>query len=277
MEPVISLQNVGYAYDDNKPALQNISLTIHSGERVVLLGSNGAGKSTLFLCCNGVLTPNSGSITLGGRVLSHSRADLQLLRRSVGLVFQDPDDQMIGTTVESEISFGPMNLHLTPQAVRENTQAALEAMNLLALRNRPPHYLSGGEKKRVSIADILAMQPSLVLLDEPTASLDRTHTALLHQTLEQLHGQGLALLVSTHDVEFAWSWADRAVVLSQGEIIADAPIAEVFSQERVLHAAGLTKPILFEAGQLLFPALPPQKLPRSMEQLKTMIKENTYV
>lgn len=272
MEPILSLCNVGYAYHDHEPVLHNVGLSLAHGERVVLLGNNGAGKSTLFLCCNGVLTPSCGTVALGGRVISRSTADIQLLRRNVGLVFQEPDDQMIAPTVESEVSFGPMNLRLPPETVQKNTAKALADMKLTEYRTRAPHSLSGGEKKRVSIADILAMEPQVVLLDEPTASLDMAHTALLERILAELHTRGLALLVSTHDVEFAWRWAERAIVLSHGQVIADAPVAQVFADGEVLQKAGLTKPILFETARTLFPQMPIEMLPRSVAQLKEMLE-----
>lgn len=268
---MLRLQNICYSYDDETPALSEVSLTVCEGERVALLGNNGAGKSTLFLCCNGVLAPQSGSVFLDGREVEKKAADLRRLRQGVGLVFQDPDDQIIAPTVESEVSFGPMNLRLAPAELSKACERALESMNLTAYRARPPHYLSGGEKKRVSIADILAMSPRLMLLDEPTASLDGAHTALLEQTLERLHDEGLALVISTHDVDFAWRWADRAVVLSGGRVAADDDVAQVFASEKLLEDAGLVKPALFELGQTIFPKLPPEQLPRSVAQFKAMV------
>lgn len=250
-----------------------MSLSVLPGERVALLGGNGAGKSTLFLCASGVLAPTGGEIFLGGRKLGRGREDLRLLRRSVGMVFQDPDDQLLAPTVEGEVSFGPMNLRLPEGEISTRCSAALESMNLLEHRLRPPHYLSGGEKKRVSIADILAMAPQLILLDEPTASLDDAHTALLWETLERLHQSGLALMISTHDVAFAWQWAERAVVLCDGQIIADASTGRIFSQPAVLQRAGLKRPVLFELGQMLFPKTNVDNLPRDMPAFKKMWEE----
>ena len=273
-QPVLTLSNVSYAYRDQTPALAGVSLALFKGERVALLGANGAGKSTMFLLCNGVLTPDSGELLLDGKPVGKRDAGLRLLRQSVGLVFQNPDDQLIGATVRSEISFGPMNLDLPEDAVRTAVAESSAAMNLEAMLDKPPQYLSGGEKKRVSIADILAMRARVILFDEPTASLDPAHTALLEQTLEKLHQDGLCLLVSTHDVNFAWRWADRAVVLSKGHILRDGPICEVFADGALLREAGLHKPELFAAAELLFPGMPCAGYPRTIDAFQAMLQEN---
>ncbi len=265
---LLELQHISYCYGEEQAALRDVSVSIHTGEKIALLGNNGAGKSTFFLCCNGILKPQEGTIRLNGNVITRRKPDLNALRKQVGIVFQDPDNQMIASTVESEVSFGPMNLGLPKEQVSGLVDRALHSMNLEPLRNRPPHYLSGGEKKRVSIADILIMEPSLILLDEPTASLDCAHTVLLEETLESLHLQGLSILVSTHDVDFAWRFADRVLVLSKGEMIADAPAAEVFADSELLQRAGLHKPAIFELSETIGLA----QIPRTMEELKCQIK-----
>lgn len=272
--PILTLSDVSYSYRTQSHALSGVSLSLSAGERVALLGANGAGKSTMFLLCNGVLTPDHGDILLDGQRVGTRDADLRRLRQAVGLVFQNPEDQLIGATVRSEISFGPMNLNLPSSEVRAAVEASAAAMNLEAMLDKPPQYLSGGEKKRVSIADILAMRSRVILFDEPTASLDPAHTQLLEQTLEQLHDDGLCLLVSTHDVNFAWRWADRAVVLSGGRILKDAPVCEVFADEALLESAGLHKPELFAVCQLSFPGLPCQRYPRTIPDFQTMLQEN---
>lgn len=270
-DSILKLSQLGYRYAGGEQALSGVDLCLHPGERVVLLGSNGAGKSTLFLLCSGVLTPTDGQILLDNQAVSGKDKALRRLRRSVGLVFQDPDDQLLGATVESEISFGPMNLDLPVEAVQEAVDEAVTAMNLEALRERPPQYLSGGEKKRVSIADILAMHARILLLDEPTASLDPAHTSLLEQTLAQLHEQGLTLLVSTHDVNFAWRWAERAVVLADGKLLADGPVYDIFADAALLKRAGLQKPLLYRAAELLFPAMPCRDFPRTIQALEDQL------
>ena len=171
-------------------------------------------------------------------------------------MFQEPDTQIIAGTVGSEVSFGPMNLGLDRQEVELRITRSLARMNLEGYENRAPHYLSGGEKKRVSIADILAMEPDMILLDEPTASLDPENVALLERTLEELNEAGITLVVSTHDVDFAYGFARRAVVLSQGEIIRDGEIEEVFRDEEVLKKAGLKKPLLCQVAEVLEGCVP---------------------
>lgn len=215
---LLRLEHVCFRYEDKFPALKDVSITFQRGERIVVLGNNGAGKSTFFLCCNGILHPQSGEIFLKGQKMSGSKEDVRRLRQTVGLVFQEPDTQIIAGTVGSEVSFGPMNLGLDRQEVELRITRSLARMNLEGYENRAPHYLSGGEKKRVSIADILAMEPDMILLDEPTASLDPENVALLERTLEELNEAGITLVVSTHDVDFAYGFARRAVVLSQGRL-----------------------------------------------------------
>lgn len=263
--PILQLQNVSYTYQGDTPALYHADFSVDSGERVALLGSNGAGKSTLLLLCNGVLAPESGQVLLNGQPVVHKGQSLRQLRQTVGLVFQNPEEQLLGASVRSEISFGPMNLGLPQDRVARAVEDAAAAMNVTRYLDQPPQYLSGGEKKRVTIADILAMESQVILFDEPTASLDPGHTDLLEVTLAQLHEQGLALVVSTHDVSFAWRWATRAVVITGGQILRDGPIEEIFSDDALLSQAGLHKPELFAVSQLLFPQLPPAQYPRTLE------------
>lgn len=275
-EPILSLEGACYHYEGQAPALREATLSLQKGERVVLLGCNGAGKSTLFLLCNGVLTPDAGEIRLDGKPVGRKDKDLRALRQAVGLVFQDPDDQLLGATVESDISFGPLNLGLSAEDTLAAVEEAMEAMDLTQLRSRPPQYLSGGEKKRVSIADILAMRARILLLDEPTASLDPAHTARLEQTLLQLHEKGLTLVVSTHDAAFAWRWADRALVLAGGEILADGPVWQIFADDDLLCRAGLQKPELYRMAELLLPRLARAQYPRSVEQLQLLLQEKHH-
>lgn len=266
---LLRLEHICFRYEDKFPALKDVSITFQKGERIAVLGNNGAGKSTFFLCCNGILRPQSGDIFLKGQKMSSSKADIRRLRQTVGLVFQEPDTQIIAGTVGNEVSFGPMNLGLDRQEVELRITRSLAQMNLEGYENRAPHYLSGGEKKRVSIADILAMEPDMILLDEPTASLDPENVVLLEQTLKELNRAGITLVVSTHDVDFAYGFAERAVVLSRGEIIRDAGIEAVFRDDGVLRRAGLKKPLLCEVAEVLEAHCPEAgriRRPRRMEE-----------
>lgn len=248
---LLEVENLCYSYEDSPFTLKNITLTIQQGEKIAVLGNNGAGKSTFFLLCNGVLNPDGGTITYRGNAVTHKKKDLIRLREKVGIVFQDPNQQLIGSTVEGEISFGPMNLRLSKNEVSKRTGEALEVMELSGLRQRPPHYLSGGEKKRVSIADVLAMHPEIILFDEPTASLDPAGVDMLEKVLEGLEKQGKTLLISTHDIDFAWRFADRVLVFHEGALAADGIPEDIFADEALLKQAGIRRPYLYDTTLIL--------------------------
>ncbi|GHU60336.1 cobalt ABC transporter ATP-binding protein [Clostridia bacterium] len=274
MKELLRLEHIDFRYEEKYPALRDVSAGFCEGERIAVLGNNGAGKSTFFLCCNGVLRPDNGKIFLSGQEISRSKKDISKLRQAIGLVFQDPDSQIIAGTVETEVSFGPMNLRLERDEVERRVTQSLQQMNLGEYRSRATQYLSGGEKKRVSIADILAMHPDMILLDEPTASLDPENVVVLEQTLNDLSTAGITLVVSTHDVDFAYQFATRAIVFSRGEIISDGDIDEVFASEEVLSKAGLKKPLLYEAAESLekkFPGVKVNRKPRSIREFRDYV------
>ncbi|WP_133964951.1 energy-coupling factor ABC transporter ATP-binding protein [Eubacterium limosum] len=245
-ETIIEIKNLKYAYTGDKPALRGIDVTIGKGERIAVIGSNGAGKSTFFLNLNGVLTPDSGEIYFKGQKLTRDKKDLNTLRKSIGIVFQDADNQIIASTVMGEVSFGPMNLKLPREEVVRRVDEALEYMNITDFKDRPPHYLSGGEKKRITIADIIAMHSEVIVFDEPTAALDPLNAEMLEEVLEKLAAQEKTMLISTHDVDFAYRWAERALVFCDGQIIADAPPVEIFNDAEILRRANLKKPMMLE-------------------------------
>lgn len=248
-EYILQTQGLRYAYDGEKYALQHASLAVRAGERIAVLGSNGAGKSTFFLCLNGVLAPQGGTVSLHGRAVGAKERNL--LREHVGIVFQNADDQIIASTVQAEISFGPMNLRLPKEEVRRRVDRAVDYMALEAFRTRPPHYLSGGEKKRVSIADIIAMESEVILFDEPAASLDPAGTCMLEDVLRRLTEEGKTLLISTHDMDFAFRWADRAVVFCEGEVIADGTPLDVFRNNEIMQRARLRRPAMLDVFESL--------------------------
>jgi len=269
MNEILRLECVNYCYEDRYPAQKDVCVSIHEGERIAVLGGNGAGKSTFFLCCNGVLRPQSGKVFLRGREITYSKADVMLLRQAVGLVFQDSDSQIVAGTVESEISFGPMNLRLQHDEVVSRIEHALWQMSLEGYQDRAPQYLSGGEKKKVCIAAILAMKPVLLLLDEPTASLDPENVIKLEQTLNELSAAGISLVVSTHDVDFAYRFANRGIVFRGGEVIADDDIEKVFESDALLAQARLKKPLVYAAAELInkrFGKCKDGAMPKSIEE-----------
>lgn len=275
MDELLKIENISYQYMDKFWALDHVSASFRAGERVVILGGNGAGKSTFFLCCNGVLRPQNGTIFYKGQEISKSKKDIFKLRQGVGLVFQDPDSQIIAGSVESEVSFGPMNLHLCEEEVSRRVDQALEQMRITRYRDAAPQYLSGGEKKRVSIADILAMQPEVIFFDEPTASLDPENIDAFEKTLDELSAAGITMLISTHDVNFAYQIAERAIVFAHGKIIADAPIDEVFASDSIIEEASLKKPLLYMAAEMLeerYPQRPKRKKPKCFEELREYLE-----
>lgn len=264
MRELLAFEQVAYHYDSGgeREALFPLSVRLCEGEKIAVLGSNGAGKSTFFLLANGVLTPRSGTILLDGEPVGKKEKQRMQLRRRVGLVFQDPDVQLLAGTVEEEISFGPMNLGLPEAEVRRRVEMALESLGLAAYRRRGPQYLSGGEKRRVAIADVLAMEPEIMLLDEPASNLDPAGQALLEETLESLHQKGITLLVATHDVDFAWRWADRVLVFRDGRLERDAAPEAVFAEEDLLSRCGLEQPLLWKVAKAL--KIPVPKRPEEL-------------
>ena len=243
-EVILQVRDLQYAYSDEKMALRGVNLDNRQGERIAVMGSNGAGKSTFFLNINGVLQSEHGDIFYRGQKMT--KKTMNDLRKNVGIVFQDADSQIIASTVQSEVSFGPMNLKLSRNDVRDRVDEALSYMNLTDFRHRPPHYLSGGEKKRVSIADIIAMHPEIIIFDEPTAALDPVNADMLEEVLQKMAQEGKTIMISTHDVDFAYRWAERVVVFCDGKIIADdAPLA-VFSNETVIRQANLKRPMMLD-------------------------------
>lgn len=247
--PVLRAENLHFTYNGEKKALNGVNLDIYEGERIAVLGSNGAGKSTFFLNMNGVLKPEKGEIFY--REEKITKKNLNHLRKNVGIVFQDADNQIIASTVMAEVSFGPMNLKLPREEVVRRVDKALEYMNISDFKERPPHYLSGGEKKRVSIADIIAMESEIIIFDEPTAALDPQNAAMLEEVLDKMGREGRTLLISTHDVDFAYRWAQRVIVFCDGKIIADDTPLNVFRQDEILKKANLKHPMMFDIYDIL--------------------------
>lgn len=247
-QPVLQAKELYFSYDGRQSALAGASLDIYAGERIAVLGPNGAGKSTFFLCLNGVLTPQRGVITLDGAPLCGKG---RRLCARVGVVFQNADDQIVASTVAGEVSFGPMNLRLPKEEVVRRVDYALDYMALQPLRARPPHELSGGEKKRVTIADILAMESEIMLFDEPGVSLDPAGSAQLEAVLDRLSAEKRTLVISTHDMDFAFRWATRAVVFAGGRVIADGAPENVFRDRAAMARAQLRPPAMMEVFDLL--------------------------
>ncbi len=235
--PVIAVDGLSYRYPDGTAAIDDVSLHIHPGERVALLGPNGAGKTTLVLHMNGIHMPQQGSITVSGIPLSDATA--MEVRRRVGVVFQDPDDQLFMTTVRQDVEFGPRNLGLEGVELAESVDLALAAVAVSDLGDRPPNHLSFGQKRRVAIAGVVAMQPDIIVLDEPTANLDPASRAELTSVLSQL---AITQLIVTHDLLYALEVCDRAIILDRGAVVADGEIREILGNAALLAEHRLALP-----------------------------------
>ena len=272
--PILKVENLYYVYGNGKSALEDVSVEVYEGEKIAVMGSNGSGKSTFFLNMNGVFKPEHGKIIYRGAVVN--KKNLKELRKSIGIVFQDADNQIIASTVRAEVGFGPMNLKLPKEEVLERVEEALAYMNISDFKDRPPHYLSGGEKKRVTIADIIAMKPEIIIFDEPTAALDPINALMLEEVLAKLTSEGKTMLISTHDVDFAYRWAERVLVFSQGKIIADGPPLEIFQNRLILKQANLKQPTMLEIYESLVAKHLLEDIkayPKSTQEFKEMLQK----
>lgn len=270
------LTHLSYAYADGTHALTDITLQIPKGKKIALLGHNGAGKSTLFQHLNGILKPTAGSISFCGKELNYSRKALKELRQQVGIVFQDADNQLFSGTVKQDIAFGPLNLGWTTEKIEEKIAWAVAQTEVEALLDKPIHFLSVGQKKRVAMAGVLAMEPSVLLLDEPTAGLDNYYSAQVLQYLATLENGERTILLATHDISLAYEWADQIIVMEAGRIIYYGDPVAMFFQEDLLERAHLERPWVFEMAI----ALQNKKLfennikiPRSKEDLHRLIEQ----
>lgn len=268
---ILSAEGLSFAYPGAPPALSGVGFSIDRGECVALLGVNGAGKSTLFQLLNGSLKPAEGTVRLDGEAISHDRKGLARLRASVGLVMQDPDDQLFAATVAEDVSFGPSNMGLPEAEIRRRVAAALEAMGIADLAATPTHRMSFGQKKRAAIAGVIAMEPRVLLLDEPTAGLDPHGVSELMHALDALNRRGTAIVIATHDMDLAWSWAERAVVFSRGRIALEGPTETVFADGAALTRLGLRPAMVQEIAAALKGAGVIGNLTRSVHDLVGLI------
>jgi len=235
--PLIELDGVGYRYPDGTEALRDVDLVVREGRSLALLGPNGAGKSTLLLHLNGILRAAAGAVRVDGRRVDD--ASVRDVRRDVGLVFQDPDDQLFMTTLYEDVAFGPLNLGLSPEEADRRVHAALHNVGLADAASRPGHHLSFGQRKRAALATVLVMEPRVLVLDEPTANLDPRSR---RQMVELLRSLGTTALVATHDMDVAWELCDDAAVLDGGTIVARGSREEILTDEVLLAEHGLELP-----------------------------------
>ncbi len=266
---ILAARDIDYIYPGNVQALQGLSLDIEQGRKLAVLGPNGSGKTTLLLHLNGTLKPRRGEILLDGRPAAYDRRSLNSWRSRVGLVLQEPEDQLFSASVYQDISFGPLNQRLSTLEARERVREALAALQIEALADRATHMLSFGQKKRVAIAGILAMRPEVLILDEPTAGLDAQGVAQLLTVLEEQRRAGTTLVFATHDVDLAYRWADGVAVFCDGQVLAQGETVAVLSDRKLLQAARLGVPWLLEIAQALGAMEQP---PRSQQALLDLLR-----
>ena len=242
MSDVIRFDQVHYTYPGSEtPALDNLNLALPKGKRIAILGHNGSGKSTLFLHANGILRPTSGHVTFNDQPLSYRHKNLTALRQQVGVVFQQADDQLFSASVRQDISFGPLNLGLTEAESRARVNEAAAQCRLTHLLDRPTHALSGGEKARAALAGVLAMEPDVLLIDEPTASLDPPARQQIFAIFDALTKQDKTIILATHEIEIAHYWADYVVILEAGKALIAGPAETVMVNQSLLAEAGLDR------------------------------------
>ncbi|MEV7428410.1 ABC transporter ATP-binding protein [Nocardioides sp. NPDC092400] len=239
--PVLDVRGLAYAYPDGHQALFGVDLHVHRGERVALLGPNGAGKTTLVLHLNGILTAGAGTVEVSG--LPVARKNLQEVRRRVGIVFQDPDDQLFMGSVREDVAFGPANLGVRGADLDRRVMTALEQVGMAEHVDRPPHHLSFGQRRRVAVATVLAMQPEVLVLDEPSSNLDPASRRELADILRSLD---VTVLMVTHDLPYALELCPRAVVLSDGSVVADGSTYDVLTDDALMRAHRLELPFGFD-------------------------------
>jgi cobalt/nickel transport system ATP-binding protein len=239
--PVLDVRGLAFAYPDGHQALFGVDLHVHRGERVALLGPNGAGKTTLVLHLNGILTAGAGKVAVSG--LPVEKANLQEIRRRVGIVFQDPDDQLFLGSVRQDVAFGPANLGLRGAALEQRVMTALDQVGMADFADRPPHHLSFGQRRRVAVATVLAMEPEILVLDEPSSNLDPASRRELADILRSLD---VTLLMVTHDLPYALELCPRSVVLSDGVVVADGRTFDVLTDGPLMAAHRLELPWGFD-------------------------------
>jgi cobalt/nickel transport system ATP-binding protein len=241
MTPVLDVRGLAFAYPDGHQALFGVDLHVHRGERVALLGPNGAGKTTLVLHLNGILSAGAGSVAVSG--LSVTKENVPEIRRRVGIVFQDPDDQLFMGTVRQDVGFGPANLGLKGAELEARVQRALDQVGMAEYADRPPHHLSFGQRRRVAVATVLAMEPEILVLDEPSSNLDPASRRELADILRSLD---VTVLMVTHDLPYAMELCPRAVVLSDGTVVADGSTYDVLTDDELMRAHRLELPFGFD-------------------------------
>ena len=272
---IIKADDLYFSYDDEKSySLNGMSLEIERGKKVAFMGANGAGKSTFFLCLNGIHRPTAGTLYVDGEAVDYSKKGLLNLRSKVGIVFQDPDNQLFSASVFQEISFGALNIGMSETDAKTAVEQGIDTLEITPFMDKPTHSLSGGQKKQVSIADVLVMNPEVIILDEPASSLDPKHTVIVNKIVDMLVDQGITVLMSTHNVDYALEWAEEIILIHDGKTLMQGSPVEVLSNGQVLEKTNLKKPAAIELFEslvskgVLSADLP---VPKSLKELETYI------
>lgn len=273
-EWIVETEELSYTYEGNdSKALDKVSLKLGRGQKIAFMGGNGSGKSTFFLCLNGILKPREGRVLIDGCPVKYTRKGLLDVRQKVGIVFQEPDDQLFSASVFQEISFGILNLGVDEETARREVEKVIRELEITPFQNRPAHALSGGQKKQVAIADILVMHPEIMILDEPASALDAAHTKKVHELIRGLTEQGITVLMSLHDIDYAWAWADEIVLMHEGKVMKQGTPREVCEDEEALKKAGLARPGVLRIYEKLKGRgmLLGDQIPGSMDELAEML------
>ena len=246
------LENLSHQYSDGTLALNDVSLSFDKGERIALLGTNGSGKTTLLHHLNGILKPTSGKIYYEDKPLQYDSKSLLELRRRVGFVFQDPNDQLFAPSVKQDVAFGPLNLGQPTDQVKKIVEESLRTVGMAEFAEKPPHFLSLGQKKRVALAGVLAMQPEVLIMDEPTSNLDpRATSEILHLLLQLNKESGITLLLATHDVDMVPLFANRLYILDKGKLVSEGSPKELFSDTEMIRRVNLRSPRITHLFEVL--------------------------
>ncbi len=249
---ILEADHLTYGYDEKSHAIEDLSIAFEEGKTTAILGANGAGKSTLFLHLNGILQPEHGEVRFRGQPISYKKAGLRQLRSKVGIVFQNPDDQLFSASVYQDISFGAVNMGLSSEEVHKRVNAVMEQIGITYLKDRPTHSLSFGQKKRVAFAGIMVMQPEVIILDEPTAGLDPVGVSeLMHLLQDICRQQNTTIILSTHDIDVVPIYADVIDVMDKGHVIAHGTPEEIFAQPELLRAHHLRLPRISHLLEIL--------------------------
>lgn len=278
MPELFRLAAVSHRYPDGSNGLDGCSLTIRRGSRTAIMGVNGAGKTTLLLQLNGILRPVAGTVCFNGLPLDYGRSSLQRLRSQVGLMFQNPDSQLLSASVQEDVSFGPINLGLGTAEVRARVATALQTVGMGAYADKPVHALSHGQKKRVCIAGLLAMEPEVLILDEPMAGLDQPMQDELETILATLHQRGMTIIIATHDIDFTYRWSDQMLLLSNGSCMHAFQTEQLPDLLHLFSGQALGIPAVITVYQSLIEqrlipvaAVPP----RSISELTALIRQQS--